>query len=285
MSPVSGTTYLLNIPKDLRRSSSVKAAMRSLGIIELSVFFYHLLCLEKIFKEISVKALISKFTIKTFKVAVLPGTALFDKFMAYAMLLQKLLESPTSEFRSLIASDDSGCAEDPDAFFQNFHNHFCGNTELAVNARRKSAEEVLHSHEFNAFAVCKGVKKEIYSPDMIRILSFGQGQLNYSQFFVLAGTVSLQVKTSVNSVELFVIDVNTALINNVKNSSVAVKGVFKGNLLNNLSQVTVLPRLQRIVVQGTDWNTEKKTCSFNFNSLLYHFFSYHSPFIKNQNFF
>lgn len=114
-----------------------------------------------------------------------------------------------------------------DTFFQNFNNPFCRNTELAVNARRKSAEEVLNGHEFDMSALCKGVKKEIHSPNMIRILRFGQRQLNYCHFLVLARSVPLQVKASVDSVNPLVI--------NMMNSSVAVKGVFKGDLPNHLS--------------------------------------------------
>ncbi len=284
MNPVSGTTYLL-IPKDLRRGSPVKAAMRPFGIIELSVFFYHLLCLRNILKKISVKALIPKFTIETFEIAVLPGTALFDKLMAYAMLLQEFLENSASEFRPLIASDDSGHAEDSDTFFQNFHSPFCRNIELAVNARRESAEEILHSHEFNTPAVCKVIEEEIHSPNMIGIPRFDQRQLDYSQFFILARPVSLQIETSIDSVELFVIDVQAELVNNMENSSITVKSIFKGNLSNHLSYGGILLSLRRTVIQGTDRNIEKKSCSFNFDSLPDHLFSYHSPFIKGQKFF
>lgn len=285
MNPVSGTTYLQNIPKDLRRGFPIKAAMWPFGIIELSVFFYHLLCLEKIFKEISIKTLISELAVEAFNIAVLPGTALFDKFMAYAVLLQKLLKSSTSEFRPLIASDDPRCAKDQDAFLQNFHNPSCGNAELTVNARRKSAEEILYGHEFNAPAVCKGIKEEIYGPDMISISGFGQRQLNYSELLIFARSVSLQIKASVDSVELLVIDMNTSLVNNIENPSIAVKGVFKSYLTNHLSHFIVLLRLQRVVIQGTERNAQEKTHPFNFDSMPYHFFSYYSPFIKGQKFF
>jgi len=226
MNPVFGTTYLRTMPIDLERCFPVKAAVRPFGIIEFSVFFYHLLCLRNILEEISVKAFISELAVEAFKVAVLPGAGLFNKFMAYAFFLQELPESSTSEFRTLIGSDDSGCAEAPDTFFQDFHSPFRGNTEPAVNAGRKSAEEVFHSHEFDRPAVHKIIKKEIHCPNMIRISGFGQRRLDYREFFILAGPVSLQVEASIDSVEFLVINVQTARINNMKNPSVAVEGVF-----------------------------------------------------------
>ena len=85
--------------------------MRPLAIVELSVFFYHLPCLAMIVKEVSVKTLISELAFETRKVSILPGTAFFRELMAYAVFLQKLLKSFASEFRTLIASDDSGYAK------------------------------------------------------------------------------------------------------------------------------------------------------------------------------
>lgn len=285
MNPVSGTTYLLSFSKDLRRRSSFKAAVRPVGIIELSVLFYQLLCLRSILKEISVKAFISELSVETFEVAVLPRTGLCSKFMAYAVLLQKLLEGFASEFGTLIASDDFGCAVDSDASFQNFHSPFSRDTEVAVNAQRKSAKNVLDSHEFDPSAIREVIKKEIYSPNMVRIPRFGLRRRRYSRFFILARPVSLQVEAPIDSVEPLMIDADTPLMKNIENSPIAVKGVFESDLLNNPCQLAVPLRLQRVVVQGTDWDAEKFSCSFDFYSSLDHLFSYYSPFVRCQEFF
>ncbi len=140
MRPNIGTTYLRIIPKNLRRRSVVKTAVRSLGIIEDSVLLYHLLCLLWIFKEISTEALIPKLAVEAFKVAVLPRTAFFGELVAYAIFLNKLLKSQASELSPLICSDYSGNTVKPDAIFKYFNHDFSRNTEPTIKIKETGSD-------------------------------------------------------------------------------------------------------------------------------------------------
>lgn len=284
MHPVFGTSYLRTI-KDLGRRFAVKAAMRSFGIIELSVFYYHLLCLRNVLKEISVKAFVSELSVEAFKVAILPGTAFLNKLMAYAVLLQKLLESQASEFRSLIGSDDFGNSTEPDTCLKDFDYDLSRDAELGVNTGRKPAEDIFNGYKFSESAVCKPIKEEIYCPDMVWIFWFGQRHLGHRHFFVFTGPLSLQIKAFVNPIDSFMVDSIAAFTESEMDSAVAVESVFKGDFLNQPGYSIVLISLQRVVIQRAERNTEEKTCSFCFDSLLDHMSGNHSPFMNGQKFF
>jgi len=285
MRPNIGTTYLRIMPKNLRRRFYAKAAEGPFGIIEYSVLLYHLLCLRWIFKEISTEAFIPKLAIKAFKAAVLPRTAFFGKFMAYAIFLNKLPKSQASELRTLICSDDSGNAIKPDAIFKYFHHGFSRNTELAINAQRKPAEEILYSHDLNASAVHKGVKEEINRPDMIAIQRLCQRHLHSNQLFVSTGSVSLQVEVFIDAIDFFAVSRDASPVYRNMNAPVAVKGVLKSYFLYYLGKGLIMVGFERAIIQSADWhfnNVSSFSCGY---TKLNHLFSYHSPFMNGQKFF
>jgi len=213
MHPNIGITYLCIIPEDLQRSFAVKTTVRPFSIIEHPVLFYHLLCLRWTFKEASIETFISKFAIKAFKAAILPRAAFLSKFMAYTIFLNKLLESQTSKLRSLVCSYDPWDTVEPDTFFKDFDNQPGRNTESGLNAQRKPAEDVLNSHDLNVPAICKGIKEEIYSPDMIAKQRFCQRQrhLHDNPFFILGWSVSLQAEAFIDTIDLFMVSMDACL--------------------------------------------------------------------------
>ena len=65
--PISGITYLRTIVKvNLIRHFVMQATMRSVFIIKVPVFFYHLPCSGKTVKDIPVEAFVSKLSGKAF---------------------------------------------------------------------------------------------------------------------------------------------------------------------------------------------------------------------------
>lgn len=285
MHPITGTTYLRLRPVELSRGHTVKAAMRPFHIIEFYVFCYHLLCLRNILEDISVKAFISELAVEALQVAVLPGAGLFNKFMAYTLLLQELLEGQAPELSALIGSDDSGYSKKTDTFFEDLDGNSGRDTEVNINAGAEATEDILNSYEFYESAACKTVKEEIHGPDMIWISRLGQWSPGHGNSFVFTRFLPLQIKTFVDSVDFFVIDADTLPVHGKMDPSVAVESVFEGDLLDHFGNGDVLLILQRVVIQGTGRDTEEETCSFHFNALFYHFSGYHSPFMNGQKFF
>lgn len=252
MHPNIGTTYLRIIPEDLQRYFAVKTTVRPFSIIEYPVLFYHLLRLRWIFKEISIEAFISKLVVKAFKITILPGAAFFSEFVAYTVFLNKLLEGQASKLRPLVCSYDSCNAIEPDTFLKDFYNQLSRNTETSVNAQRKPAEDVLNSHDLNAPAICKGIKEEIYSPDMIAKQRLCQRHLHDNPFFILAWSVSLQTEAFIDTIDPFMVGMDALPVYSKMDTPVALKGVFKGYLLYHLSKSLVSFCFSGLIIQTRD---------------------------------
>lgn len=77
---------------------------------------------------------------------------------------------------------------------------------MGVNTGRKPAEDIFNGYKLNESAVCKLIKKEIYSPDMVWIFWFGQCHLGHGHFFVFPRPLSLQIKAFVNPIDSFMVD-------------------------------------------------------------------------------
>lgn len=285
MHPNIGTTYLRTMPKDLRRRLAVKTAVRSLGIIKDSVFLNHLLCLQWIVKEISAQTFVSKLAVEALKVSVLPRAAFFSELMAYAIFLNKPLESQASELSPLIGSNNSGHAIELDAFFKNLNYGFSRNAEPDINTRRQSAEEVFNCHNFYASAICKSVKEEIYSPDMIAKQRLYQGHPDDNLLFIFTGSESLQVETFIDTIDSLSVSSDASPIYGKMDAPVAVKGIFKGYLLYHLSKRLIFVCLSRLIIQSAERNFKNVSSFSGGYPQLNHLFSYHSPFMDCQKFF
>ena len=85
-----------------------------------------------------------------------------------------------------------GTPKDPDAFFQNFNNPFAGRLNWLSMPRENLLKMSSKVMNLMHLLFVKASKKEIYSPNMIRISRSGQRQLNYCHFLVLARSVPLQ---------------------------------------------------------------------------------------------
>lgn len=271
--------------EDLRRRFAFKATARSFDIIEDSVPFYHLLCLQQIFKEISVKAFISKLAVEALQIPVLPRTAFFGKFMAYAIFLNKLLESQTPELSVLISSDNSGHSMHIETFFQDKNQSLSGDIDLNINTQGKPAKEVFYGHTFYKPAVTKGIKDKIYSPYMIDIQRLCQRRFSYWQLSVFSGSLSLQIKASINTINLFMIYRNTRFAYRLMYSSLAIEGMAKDNLLHQRRQCIVIISIIRAIIQSAEGDFHEAASPFCFDSKLNHLLRYHSPFVDDQKFF
>jgi hypothetical protein len=285
MLPNLGTTYLRIAPKDLRRGFAVKTAMRPFGIIENSVFLYHLLCLGKVVKEISVKAFISELAVEALKTAVLPRAAFFSELMANSVLLNEFLKNIASELRPLVGSDDFGSPVDSEEFLKNLYNLFCGHAELDFDGGTEPAEEIFNSHKLEGSAVCKVVKDEIQGPDMHARQGVCQRRCCYSQLFVLPGLLLLKVKALIDAIDFLEINGKAELVYGIMDSSVAVKSVGKRNIPDSQGKDRVFFIPDGSVIQCADRTFEKLSGFSCCNAKLNHLMSNHSPFVDGQKFF
>ena len=82
--------------------------MRSFSIVKVKIVLNYLFSVIKIFKDMHVDTFIFVFSVKAFKMSILPWTGFRNKFVLYSVFSEEFLEDEAFKLRPLICSYDFG---------------------------------------------------------------------------------------------------------------------------------------------------------------------------------